>query len=203
MKRLFVIICALALAATVANADVPDPSNCSSTLDQTGRLLIIPDDNLGPVGAADFTLTIRNAANNPIAGAVVEVDVGCQIDGFVDLCADATTTGTTGATGEVDFNIAGGGCCKASAVVVIRANGVEVRSYDAIMSPDYEFSDNGGGLSGGDLLVNPVDLSAFVAAYQGGVGPASCHDYDNSGVTDPVDLSVFVASYQGGANFCL
>ena len=47
--------------------------------------------------------------------------------------------------------------------------------------------------------MTPVDLAAFATAYQGGQGPVSCHDYDNSGTTDPGDLAVFVSAFGGGA----
>jgi hypothetical protein len=70
------------------------------------------------------------------------------------------------------------------------------------MSPDYTASDDAGIPGRWSRTVAPTDLSSFVAAYQGGVGPSSCHDYNNTGITDPADLSVFVAGYKGGTNFC-
>jgi hypothetical protein len=70
------------------------------------------------------------------------------------------------------------------------------------MSSDYVGTGDDGQADRWDFLVAPADLSSFVAAYQGGAGPASCHDYDNNGTTDPGDLAVFIAAYKGGANFC-
>ncbi|MBD3161544.1 MAG: hypothetical protein GF346_04915 [Candidatus Eisenbacteria bacterium] len=201
MKRLLMIVCALALA-TAANADVPDPSQCLSSLDDTGRLYMCPDDNTGDCAAADFTVTVKNANNDVIPNATVEILVGGQVDGYTVICAGEVLVQNANANGVAMFNIAGGGCYKAADACVIRANGVEIRTYDTVVSADYSFSDNGNTVGGGDYDVDPVDLGAFVAAYQGGVGPTSCHDYNNDGGTEPVDLGTFVAAYQGGINFC-
>jgi hypothetical protein len=73
------------------------------------------------------------------------------------------------------------------------------------MSPDYEYSlGYEGNPAGGDLTVDPIDLGGFIGAYQGGIGPDSCHNYNNilDPLTDPVDLGTFIDSYKGGANFC-
>ena len=105
--------------------------------------------------------------------------------------------------GTVCFNIAGGGCYKqVPYAVVIRANGVTIREFPAVMSSDYAGWDDEGIPNRWDHQVNPVDFAAFIAAYQGGIGPRSCHDYDNNGVTDPPDLAVFVEAYKGGTNRC-
>ena len=77
MKRFFLVVCALALVASSAYADVPDPSNCETTLDPVQRIYLCPD-GLGDCPATDFCVTIRNAANAPINNAVVEILVGGQ-----------------------------------------------------------------------------------------------------------------------------
>jgi len=201
MKRLFIACCVLALAATAANADVPDPSKCNTSIDGVQRVYMAPD-GLGDIAAASFTVTVRNAANNPIANAVVEVLIGGQGTNHTRICPSQTLTANTNASGVVSFNVGGGGCYKVPNAAVIRANGVEIRSFGAVMSSDYTGSDNAGIPGRSDLLVNPTDLSAFVAAYQGGTGPASCHDYNASGVTGPEDLGIFTVAYKGGTNRC-
>lgn len=207
MKRLFLILGVLALVASAATADVPDASQSSTTLDLPGRLYLCPNqdmpDDASECDQADFTVIVRNAAGNTIANAVVEILVGCQVDERVRLCTSNVLVKNTNAVGEVSFNIGGGGCCKGEpGAAVIRANGVTLRSFDKVMSADYSEFDNVGNPNRSDLDVDPVDLAAFVQAYQGGAGPASCHDYDNSGGTDPVDLAAFVEAYDGGANWC-
>lgn len=207
MKRLLISVCALALIAGAAYADVPDPSNCTCTLDDvgTGRLLMIPggDTPWAPNPAANFSLNIRNTADAPIDNAVVEILVGGQVDGYTGICNYQQLVKNTNASGDVDFNVAGGGCYKGQPdACVIRANGVVVRTYTTVMSPDYLNYDNAGTPDRWSLTVAPTDLSSFISAYSGGVGPASCHDYDMTGTTGPTDLSVFVASYYGGTGYC-
>jgi hypothetical protein len=201
MKRFFIACCVLALAAFAAHADVPDPSKCVTTLDSVQRVYMCPD-GLGDCPAASFTVTIRNASNVGIANAVTEVLIGGQGTNHTRICPNQVLTTNTNASGVATFNIGGGGCLKAAAAAVIRSNGVEIRSFDAVMGSDYAASDNAGIPGRSDLLVSPVDLSSFVAAYQGGVGPASCHDYSNNGTTGPEDLGVFTAAYKGGTNRC-
>lgn len=201
MKRLLMLTCALALIGTVASADVPDPANCTTSLDVPARGYIAPD-GLGDIAAATFTCTIRNAAGNPINNAVTEVLVGGLATNHTIICAGQTLTANTNALGVVTFNVAGGGCFKGANAFVIRSNGVQVRNFSEVMSSDYTASDDVGIPGRWSRTVAPTDLSSFVAAYQGGVGPSSCHDYNNNGTTDPADLSVFVSAYKGGTNFC-
>lgn len=201
MKRLFIACCVLALAAFAAHADVPDPSKCVTTLDTVQRVYMCPD-GLGDCPAASFTVTVKNASNNAIANAVVEILIGGQGTNQTRICPNQVLTANTNASGVVSFNVGGGGCLKAANAAVVRANGVEIRNWGSVMSSDYAASDNAGIPNRSDLLVNPVDLSAFVAAYQGGVGPASCHDYSNNGTTGPEDLGTFTAAYKGGTNRC-
>jgi hypothetical protein len=170
--------------------------------------LLIPG---GPAGNwssnanADFCVNVRNAANAAINNAVVEAIVGGLDDGYTGLCAyqDPGLVQNTDVAGNVCFNIQGGGCWKSqSDALVIRANGVVIRSYNNVMSPDYGGNDNQGQVYLWSLTVDPSDLAAFVSAYRGGTGPASCHDYDMNGTTGPTDLAVFTSSYYGGVGVC-
>lgn len=172
-----------------------------TTLDGVGRLYLCPD-GLGDCPAADFCVTVRNALNNPINNAVVEIMIGGQPD-RVSICPGQTTVANTNEDGEVCFNIAGGGCYKHETdALIIRANGMDIREFTAVMSSDYEGRGDHGEAGMWNLRVNPPDLASFVFAYQGGTGPASCHDYDNNGYTGPPDLAIFVQAYKGGINFC-
>ena len=148
-------------------------------------------------------MVVRTFWNQPVNNAVVEVLIGGQAQGYVGICPNQTLVDNTNEEGEVCFNLAGGGCLKHyQDAVVIRANGVVIREYDAIMSADYTGWDDNGIPDRWDHLVSPPDLAAFVTAYQGGVGPASCHDYDNNEGTGPTDLAVFMEAYKGGTNHC-
>lgn len=148
-------------------------------------------------------MTVRNANNDPVPDVLVEIIIDGLPTGRVGLCSNQDLDKYTDHDGVACFNIAGGGCYKHEPdAVVIRANGVWIRDFDAVMSSDYEGRGDHGEAGKWDLQVNPGDLAAFVFAYQGGNGPASCHDYNNNGSTDPPDLAVFVEAYKGGANFC-
>lgn len=203
MKCLVVSLFAIAVVASSVYAlDLPDPACCTSTLDSTMRVLLVPDANGNP--HAEFEVTIINFLNcdEPIVGAVVDVLIGGQVDGKVRLCDAATLHEITDENGVARFNISGGGCFKDQFAVQIRANGIEIRRYDAVVSPDYTGWDNDGIAGRSSLSMTPEDLAAFATAYQGGSGSASCHDYDNNGLTDPPDLAVFVSAYGGGGTYC-
>ena len=209
MKRFLFSVCALALISGAAFADVPDPSNCTCTLDATGRLLMIPG---GPVASvwqkntnADFSLIVRNAANAPINNCVVEVLVGGQAGLFTGLCSYQSMglIRNTDAGGNVSFNVQGGGCYKHQPdACTIRGNGVIIRTYDMVMSPDYTGTDDNGLASRWSLTVTPSDLASFVVAYQGGIGPASCHDYDGNNAMNAGDFSIFGAVWDSGLRNC-
>lgn len=204
MKRLLMVLCALAVVATVASADVPDPSKCSTSLDVPKALYLCPD-GLGDCSSSTFTVTVKNASGVAINNCVVEVLIGSTgTGGLIKLCTGQTLTANTNVTGNVVFNIGGGGCNKTTNAAVIRANGVDIRNWNAVMSSDYTNTDNvGAGATFSDKKVAPADFTVFVQAYKGGTGPASCHDYNNSGVTGPEDFTVFVGAYKGGTNQCL
>lgn len=203
MKRLLMVFCALALVATVANADVPDPSKCSTSLDTPKALYLCPD-GLGDCTTSTFTFTVKNASGVAINNCVVEILVGSSgAGGNIKICPLQTLTANTNPSGNVTFNIGGGGCNKVTNAAVIRANGVDIRNWNAVMSSDYTNIDNlGAGPTYSDLKVAPADFTTFVAAYKGGTGPASCHDYDNNTTTGPSDFTVFVGAYKGGTNKC-
>jgi len=199
MKRLVFVLCALAMVASVAFADIPKPENCYCTTDPQNRILMIPG-HVPPRGTgalipspfASFTCTIRNTSNAVIPNAVTEVLIG-NLNVTTVLCADAVTTGTTNGSGIVSFNIQGGGCYKGvgSDAAVIVSNGTPIRRYDNVMSPDYTQTDNAGIQGNYDNNVGLTDFSRFAQALNAGV--ASCHDYDNSGTTGLGDFAVFAA----------
>jgi hypothetical protein len=203
MRILVLGLLVLACSSSLVRADEPPIPCIICSLDTAMRGLLIPDnDGSDPNPAARFTVTVKNAACVPIPNAVVEVQVGGLANGLTRLCGATQTVAITDANGIAEFNIAGGGCYRGAGAFVIRANGAEVRSYSAVMSPDYAGWDFNGTPGRASLTLTPVDLAAFVTAYHGGVGAPSCHDYNNDGVTDPSDLAVFASAYSGGTRFC-
>lgn len=190
------------IVSAQAIADVPGCEFCECSLDETERLLMVPDSEGHPV--CEFTVRVIDGWTcNVIPYGVVEVLVGGMMTDHTRICDGYHAVQYADSEGLARFRIPGGGCYRGPDAVVIRANGVPCREYDVVLSPDYAGWDFAGEPNLWDLAVDPVDLAAFATAYQGGTGPASCHDYDNNGTTDPQDLAVFVAAYRGGTTNCL
>jgi hypothetical protein len=203
MKRLIFVLCLLGIAATTAVADVPDESNCQTSLDGLvlPRLLLIPDLPT-PATAGAFTVTVRNASGLAINNAVVVIEIGGIVDNKVALCQSAITTRNTNASGVVSFNIPGGGCYKGAGAFTIRANGVAIRSFTSVESPDYSAFDNAGIAGRWSKSITAADFSAFGQAWQNGTGPASCHDYDGNNAMNAGDFSIFGAVWSNGTRNC-
>ncbi|MBD3161512.1 MAG: hypothetical protein GF346_04800 [Candidatus Eisenbacteria bacterium] len=204
IRTLSFLLAVLLIAAIAPARDLPDPSCVLVSLDDTERLLMIPDPDGNAYASFEVTVIDMWDCTTPIPNALVEVIVGGAIDEKTGLCeGGASTFGTTDENGFVRMNVRGGGCLKGRPdAVVIRVDGVEIRHYGAVVSPDYAGADNEGIPGRFDLQIDPVDLAGFAAAYRGGTGGPSCHDYDNDGGTGPRDLAVFVSAYAGGATAC-
>lgn len=192
------VFLALLVLASIARADIPNPC-CLTSLDATQRLLLIPDnDGTNPSLFGTFTVTVRNDACAPIANAIVSVTLGGG--DRTRLCGAAVYTRTTDAQGIATFNIPGGGCYKGQNAVVIRANGVEIRNFQVVVSPDYAGYDNAGIPNRWDLAVTVLDFSSFAMAVHS--GGSTCHDYDNNGTTGATDVSIFGQLWNGGLRHC-
>lgn len=201
-------VCVVSLVASSVAANPPHPPNCICTLDNTARLYISPDLHgtwQHPLG--EFTIELYDVANFPVMPSAVRVAVDGQVTNHISLCPTAILS-QSHISNVYTFNIPGSGCYRhqPGAVVIeaddLTGNWVTIRSYLHIMSSDYDGWDNIGLPGRWDGCVNPADLAAFVRAFAGGVGPSSCHDYDNDGATAPQDLAYFVAAYVGGINCC-
>jgi hypothetical protein len=169
---------------------------------------MVPDWNGNPHSSFSVRAIHMYNCETPLPNAVVEVVIYGQVGGRTAICDGFYgLIGITDEEGWVHFNIPGGGCFKSEwpleNAVSIRVNGIQIRSYDTVVSPDYAGWDNVGEPDRWSFTIDPVDFGAFATAYHGGAGPASCHDYDNNGTVDPSDLAVFVSAYKGGIASCL
>ena len=178
---LFATAALAAVASTQAAAAVPSPVNSSVPACMA----------LCPLGDMPFTVTVRDFANNPIAGSSVVLDFsGCPNGAYicptrpgdpysVNLVA-RTLSMVTPANGAVTFPARIGGVGPAGCAKVF-ADGVLLRSY-ALASPDQ----NGNGLAAGIIDVDP----ALFAAKLGTVDPTA--DFDCSGgAVDLADQLIF------------
>lgn len=178
MKKLLSALVVLALASTAAVANVPCPEFCTvSPADALNGLVLAPN-SPSPIPASVYTVTVRNCDQNPIAGAAVVFEFGAGID----ICTTAVHSGTTNGSGQAIVTLAGGGCLDGVANAgVVKANGLPIRTYVNVKSPDYDGA-------GADGVVNIVDLVNFTA-------DDACHDYDNDNDVDISDLVIFASGY--------
>lgn len=177
MKKLLSALCVLALSATFAMATVPDATKCTVVPGDALNGLVIAPDSPSPITATIYTITVRNIQNDPIQNAAVVFEFGAGIR----ACTTATHSGTTNAQGVVVITLRGGGCLVGGGAGVIKANGITIRSYNNVKSPDWDgIAANG--------IVNISDLVNFQTL-------AACHDYDNNGLVNIGDLIQFSAAF--------
>ena len=177
------VVVGLVLSFGVANATVPDPDNCTcNPCDAIAGMFVYPDPV--PGGLADIALNVRNADNDPIPGAFVEILFGAPANHC--FCPDVVLTGTTDAAGNIAFSMSMGGCTEAAGAAVIRANGVPIREYMNVKSADWDGSSN--------CQVAGTDFTIFKNAYFANPGPG-CHDYYNDGNCDGVEFTAFLQAW--------
>ncbi|MCK4304429.1 MAG: hypothetical protein KAY24_09350 [Candidatus Eisenbacteria sp.] len=178
MRSVVLAVIGLVLTVGIVNATVPDPDNCAvDPCDTIGGLIIYPD----PVipGFASFTANVRNADNDPIPDAFVEIIFGMPGDLYLE-CPDLVLTGTTDVNGNVTFDVSAGGCSVGANAAKIRANGVDIRTYENVKSPDYA------GVADGN-----VDLDDFIPFGSAMGVTGGCTDYFNDGMTGLEEFIVF------------
>jgi hypothetical protein len=133
-----------------------------------------------PAPASVNTITVRNSSNNPINNASVVVEVGAN----TAICGATVLTGNTNPAGVVILTLGGGGCAHDIALYgLVKANGVTIRDYRHVKSPDY----NG---AVGNRAVEITDLTNFSAEFLDNL-PNTCHDYNNNGNTGIEDVIIF------------
>lgn len=202
MMRIALVLSMISFAPLPALADVFDPICCETSLDTVQRLLLIPDENgTDPHPAGSFTVTIRNMACNPVPDVIVTVEFAGLQEGKTRLCGSSVLSAMTDGDGIARLNVSGGGCFKGPHAVVIRGNGVTIREFLAVVSPDYTGYDNQGVPGRSDLRVSVADFASFAQAFWHG-GGSTCHDYNNNGVMDAADFSVFSQVWSGGNRDC-
>jgi hypothetical protein len=157
----------------------PDSANCSVLpWDTYGKLFVSP----GSASNADLTTaTVRDRWGHPIKGVVVDVD----LTSCTKLCVDYPVDGLTELTnpaGLAVLNPRVGGCD--SCAIVVTADGVPIRTYDRVASPDWTGAADG--------RVNASDVVFFISNYTTG---EVCADYDGSGTVGSADSVLFVTAY--------
>lgn len=163
-----------------AFGDNPCPEYCSVTgsVNPDG-VLIGPGSMVGN----SLTITVRNCSNVPLPYSSVTVHFNSEIR----VCADAVHAGVTGPSGVCVIQLRAGGCVRnTSNACLVVANGIWIKSYLNVKSPDNAAHTQ----SLPDGTVGLADLAYFGDEFKG-TAPPACHDYDNDGDCDVVDLTYF------------
>jgi hypothetical protein len=184
---LFGLAICLIFCGTAAASVVPDPSKCVvvGNISEYG-LLVAP----GPLSGTSLTITVLDATYHPIPGASVWV----VFDPSIHTCENAQIIATANGQGICTLQLRAGGCVRNGAVAcALVANGVEIRRYRDVKSPDNAGHQN----SAPDGAVAISDLAFFADEFLG-VAAAACHDYDNDGACDIADMPFFGDSFTSG-----
>ena len=177
------------LRSIFATSDVPDPSHCVVTPADAMNGMVAAPRLPQPVQASKLDIAVLNQSDLPMVGASVVVLLGASNP----LCPTAVLAGTTDATGHVTITVDAMGCLDTSPLAgMIKANGVTIRAYVNVKSPDFDGASGNG-------RVNLADLLVFAAEFNG--GPAGCHDYNNDNTTNLTDLVIFGQAFSH-ANHC-
>ena len=203
-KSTFLVAIAMIVGVASAYAGIVSPGN--STVGAT-RINLVGFNSASSGDQADsvstgakLTVTVRDIANNPIAGVPVVVDFsGCTSDVKIAstqsyhaeaaTCAAATVQGYTTTNGTVSFVVIGGrsaatahaaGCAKVYADSYLLGS-LGVGTYD---------QNNTGGLT-------LADLGLWGTDYFGGSNPDRS-DYDGNATVSLADLGLWGVAYFGG-----
>ena len=150
----------------------------------------------------EFTVVIRDLANDPLPGAVVVIDLSTAPD--LRLCADQldpaatvdcarkTVSKLTGADGSVRFTVLGSSNGAGNASTLLNGGRIYANGT-LIQSPTVSAYDLDGAAG-----VGANDLSAWLGDFGSGQ-PFGRSDYDCSGNIGANDLSLWLDAYGSGA----
>ena len=136
----FALVAALALIASGAWANIPDPVLSSVP----GAITLSPGTQYAGNPIGTFTVNVQGALG-PVNGAFVEVEVAPDADALVAWCVGQThplQATAANASGDATFTFLGGGCLDPNATFVfntyiaqVRADGINL-GEPVITSPD-------------------------------------------------------------------
>jgi hypothetical protein len=199
MRRIFLF---LLLSACCPPADAHSIPGCANSTTPACVTLVGAFGSVPAADAGQFTVIVRDCANNPVSGAVVVIDLSACAD--LHLCADQLDPSATvdcaqkrvtkiaAADGSVSFTLLGGSNGPGNASTLlgggrIYANGTLIRSPTVAA-----FDLDGVGLFGA------ADLSAWLTDFGSGL-PYGRSDYDCDGAVGAGDLSVWLTVFSAGS----
>jgi hypothetical protein len=188
------------LVASAAMAGVPSPGNSTlpGCITLVGSLAGTPD-----AAAGQFTVVVRDLANNPLNGASVVIDLSnandlaiCddQLDANALVnCAAKTVRKFTDVTGSVTFTVLGGSNGAGNASTLL--NGGRIYANGTLMNSPTVAAYDLDGSSG----VGANDLSAWLTDFGTG-NPYGRSDFDCSGGVGANDLSFWLTEFGAGTS---
>lgn len=198
LRKATLLTAAGLLVASAAMAGVPSPGNSTTPgcVTLVGNLAGVPD-----AAAGQFTVIVRDLANNPLNGASVVIDFSnCSdiaiCDNQLDVnalvnCAAKTVRKFTDITGTVQFTCLGGSNGAGNAVTLLNGGRIYANGV-LIASPTVAAYDLDGG-SG----VGANDLAALLTDFGTG-NPYGRSDFDCSGAVGANDLSFWLTEFGTG-----
>jgi len=177
------VLSLLAVPAVSLGNMVPDPANCIVAPDYGDALLVDP----GGMPGATYTITILNSQGLPFPNAYVRID----LDPTLHWCAGASQDAITDGNGVCQIEARAGGCFRGPHAAQVTANGVIIRDYPQVRSPDNASHD----IPAADGTVAVSDLPYFAEEFTG-AAPAGCHDYTNDGTVSTSDLPLFADAFK-------
>ncbi len=189
------LVALLLSPAPPSRAAIPSPGNSTIPLHAAlvGRSAAVPDS-----AAGHFIVTVRDLANNPVAGDQVTLDFsGCAdlriaadpLDPRLQVsCAHHTVAAITGTDGVASFTLVGASFARAATpgpqwMKVYALGGTLLGSVPLAA---YDLNGDGG--------VTLADLALFSADYFGGTLPGRS-DYKGDGIVTLTDLGLWARTY--------
>jgi hypothetical protein len=144
--------------------------------DTHGGALVVPGTGTFP---DSLTVTVRDELGAPVRHAEVEID----LSSCTGLCIDSPDglSETADVYGTALLDPRAGGCCECD--VLVLANGVEIRSYPWVKSPDWD----------GVWANGRVDLRDIQNIYDMWGTSDDCADLNSDGFVDLDDLAIMAS----------
>lgn len=189
------------MAASVALAGIPDPTQCTipAYIDLVACKAGVPD----PFGL--FTVTVNDAAGNPVEGCEVAVVFNTDlriynaIPGLAVDCPARSAVAVSDASGVATFTITGATINTNGNSIGSGANGATIYACEiALGQATVAVYDQNGAVT--VMGVEGTDLSAWLGDFgkQGTIGYKGRSDYDHNNLITGSDLSAFLRRFGSG-----
>lgn len=199
VRKATLLTAAALVVASAAMAGVPSETNSTkpACISMVGSVAGVPD------AAGQFTVIVRDLANNPLNGASVVIDLSnagdlaicddqLDVDALVN-CAAKTVRKFTDVTGSVTFIVLGGSNGGGNASTLL--NGGRIYANGTLIGSPTVSAFDLDGSSG----VGANDLSAWLGDFGSGQNYGRS-DYDCSGGIGANDLSLWLGAFGSGAS---